>query len=197
MPEFLNRPSVTFVNDLSSYSLTSVESTTLWLTLAWSKVYLIDYSTSLASVDLTNSLTGFPFTPCPSATAKKWVLLYSPKWGRTKKESWFTLFGFLGEYPVLVANANLVTQLSNFLFAYLGWTVYWLDVETSFEIEALTLCDPTMLVLPFFLSYDYWSLLDWWLVLEALSSDNEFLYYLVPGYIGTPSVLSCDWSNDP
>ena len=87
MPEFLNSPSVTLWNDLSNCSLTSVESTTLWLTLAWSKVCLIDCSTSFAKIVLTNSDTGFPFTPWPSATAKKWVLLYSPRWGRTKKES--------------------------------------------------------------------------------------------------------------
>ena len=95
-------------------------------------------STSFASVFFTYSETSFPFTPWPSATAKKWVLLYSPKWGSTKKLSWFVLFGFLGEYPVLVANANLVTQLSNFLLVYLGWTWCW-EVDTSFEIEARTL----------------------------------------------------------
>jgi hypothetical protein len=50
------------------------------------------------------------------------------------------LFGFFGEYPVLVAKANLVTQLSNFLEACLGYTVCRADeVVTSFEIEALTL----------------------------------------------------------
>ena len=87
MPEWWLSPSVTLWNDLSSYSLTSVESTTLWFTLAWSNVCLIDCSTSFARIVLTYSLTGFPLTPWPSATAKKWVLLYSPRWGKTRKES--------------------------------------------------------------------------------------------------------------
>ena len=87
IPDYLKRPSVTLINDLSNYSLTSVESTTLWLTLAWSNVYFIDYSTSFANIFFTYSLTNLPLTPCPSATAKKWVLLYSPKWGSTKNES--------------------------------------------------------------------------------------------------------------
>jgi len=123
MPEFLKSPSVTCKKDWSSYCFTSVESTTRWLILAWSNVNFIDCSTSFASIDLTNSLTSLPFTPWPSHTEKKWVLLYSPRCGRTRKESWLTLLGFFGEYPVLVANANFVTQLSNFLLACLGWTV--------------------------------------------------------------------------
>ena len=97
IPEFLYSPSVTLRNDLSSCSFTSVESTTLWLILAWSKVCLIDYSTSWARTVLTYSLTSLPLTPWPSATAKKWVLLYSPRCGKTKNESWLTLFGFFGE----------------------------------------------------------------------------------------------------
>ena len=120
IPDCLKRPSVTLPKDLSNCSLTSVESTTLWFIFAWSNVYLIDCSTSFAKTVLTYSLTSLPFTPWPSATAKKWVLLYSPRWGKTKNESWFVLFGFFGEYPVLVANANFVTQLSNFLLVYLG-----------------------------------------------------------------------------
>lgn len=97
IPLLLYSPSVTLLKLLSNYSLTSVESTTLWLILAWSKVYLTLCSTSFAKTVFTYSETSFPFTPWPSATAKKWVLRYSPKWGRTKKESWFVLFGFFGE----------------------------------------------------------------------------------------------------
>lgn len=139
--------------------------------MAWSNVNFIDYSTSLASVDFTYSLTNLPLTPWPSHTAKKWVLLYSPRWGSTRKESWLTLFGFFGEYPVFVANANLVTQLSNFLLAYRGCTVwFWFDVVTSFEIEALTFYDPTRL--------DF--LFPPWLTLsfgcDLRSSDYEFLW---------------------
>lgn len=87
IPLFLNNWFETVLKLLSSYSLTSVESTTLWLILAWSNVYLILDSTSFAKHDFTYSDTSFPFTPWPSHTAKKCVLLYSPRCGRTKKLS--------------------------------------------------------------------------------------------------------------
>ena len=54
----------------------------------------------------------------------------------------------------MVANANFVTQLSNFLLAYLGWTDGLADaVVTSLDIEALTLC-PKFLATSFVLSSD-------------------------------------------
>ena len=49
-----------------------------------------------------------------------------------------TLFGFLGLYPVLVANENFVTQLSNcFLAGAEGLLATGLEVVTSLVIEAL------------------------------------------------------------
>lgn len=79
--------SYTLKKDLVSYSFTSVESTTLCIVLAWSNVDFMDCSTWKPSCVFTNSETSFPYTPWPSATAKKWVLLYSPKCGKTKYES--------------------------------------------------------------------------------------------------------------
>lgn len=47
-----------------------------------------------------------------------------------------------------MANANLVTQLSNFLLVWRGYTVCWFcDVFTSFEMDALTFC-PLLNCLP-------------------------------------------------
>lgn len=82
--ESLKRVSWTVVKLLFSCSLTSVESTTRWATLAWSKVVLIPCSTYWPRRVLTNSLTSFPKTPWPSQTEKKWVLRYSPRWGKTR-----------------------------------------------------------------------------------------------------------------
>lgn len=78
--------------------------------------------------------TSFPKTPWPSHTLKKCVLLYSPRCGRARKLSWFTLYGLLGEKPVFVAKANLDTQLSNFLLYSFTYAVV-----TSYVIEALKL----------------------------------------------------------
>lgn len=97
IPLLLKRLLETVLNEQSSCSLTSVESTTLWLIFAWSNVCLIFISTSFASIVFTYSDTFLPLTPWPSHTAKKWVLRYSPRCGSTKKLSWLILFGFLGE----------------------------------------------------------------------------------------------------
>lgn len=84
MPELRSKDVATAENDLASDSLTSVESTTLYWLFAKSNILLIPCSTLLAKFYFTKSETSLPKTPWPSQTAKKWVLLYSPRCGITR-----------------------------------------------------------------------------------------------------------------
>ena len=68
---------------------------------------------------LRNWLTFSPCWPWPSATEKKWQYFSPQKWGTVIHISWFTLFGLLGDNPVFVANANLVTAFVYICFGLL------------------------------------------------------------------------------
>ena len=94
------------------------------------------------------------------------------------------MLGFLGLKPVLVANENLVTQLSNFLGACGFWSAIGFDVVTSLEIEALTgilefdigvyeescYCCPALL---FISEITFWFLLSFYMCFDDIPGDGD------------------------
>ena len=81
-------------------------------------MYFSSASRYCGSLYFKKALTFSPYWPWPSQTEKKWQYLNPQKWGTVIQMSWLTFLGLLGDSPVFVAKANLVTALVNICFGF-------------------------------------------------------------------------------